>query len=90
MAKDGVWSLNIETGEFVLSEPYASMLDEAKLSATKAWTVSLLSYLVERSDYDAEFLKDELLRRQKEIGTNGVTHMGMVDEFIIEALTGDL
>ena len=57
---DGVWTMT-EEGEFELNEPYATMLQEARISATRAWTTTLLGYLAEHTCYDIEFLKDELL-----------------------------
>lgn len=86
MATDGMWTMT-ESGEFVLMEPYASQLQEARLTATAAWATALLQYLAERSIYDEEFLKDELLRRCKE---EGISAMEIVEEFVLEALGGDL
>ena len=86
MATDGVWTMTDE-GEFVLMEPYASQLQEARMTATAAWTAALVNYLAERSDYDAETLKDELIRRCNE---EGMTAMEIVEEFVLEALGGDL
>ena len=86
MATDGVWTMTDE-GEFVLMEPYSSQLQEARMTATAAWTAALVNYLAERSDYDAETLKDELIRRCNE---EGMTAMEIVEEFVLEALGGDL
>ena len=82
---DGVWTMT-EEGEFELNEPYATMLAEARISATRAWTTTLLGYLAEHTCYDIEFLKDELLRR------NGRSDAptAIVEEFVLEALSGDL
>ena len=86
MAVDGMWSMS-DDGEFTLSEPYKTMLNEAKLTATKGWRDGLLGYLEPRCVYDAAFLSQELLRRVDE---QGVTPMEMLDEFVLEALGGDL
>ena len=86
---EGVWSMT-EEGEFVLSEPYATMLEEAKLVATKCWRDGLIGYLEPRCPYDAETLRSELLRRNRLMAEEGLEPMGMVEEFVIEALTGDL
>lgn len=86
MAKDGMWTMTDE-GEFVLMEPYKTQLKEARLTATAAWTSALLEYLAQRTDYDAETLKDELLRRCQE---EGLSAMEIVEEFVLEALGGDL
>lgn len=86
MATDGMWTMT-EDGEFVLMEPYRSQLMEARLKATVAWSNAMLEYLEEHSMYDVETLKDELLRRCNE---GGMSAMEVVDEFVLEALGGDL
>ena len=86
MATDGMWTMTDE-GEFVLMEPYKSQLLEARMTATAAWTSAMIDYLAEHSTYDAETLKDELLRRCNE---EGMTTIEIVDEFVLEALGGDL
>lgn len=85
MAKDGMWTMT-DDGEWVLLEPYKTMLLDAKLEATAAWTSALIGYLAERTDYEPETLKNELLRRNRE----GMSAMETVDEFVLEALGGDL
>ena len=72
MATDGMWTMT-EDGEFVLMEPYASQLREARMTATAAWTAALVNYLAERSGYD-----------------EGMSAMEIVEEFVLEALGGDL
>lgn len=86
MAIEGMWALT-EDGEFVLDGRYAEMLREARVRATAAWTAAMLGFLEERTVYDAEFLKDELVRRCAE---DGLSAMEIVDEFVLEALGGDL
>ena len=85
-AKAGMWRLTDE-GDFELMEPYKTQLTEARLTATAAWTTALIEYLVEHSPYDAETLKNELLRRCNE---EGLTAMEIVEEFVLESLGGDL
>ena len=75
-----------DDGEFELNEPYATMLAEARVDATRAWTMAMLGYLAEHTAYDVEFLKGELLRRCKE----NMPPSEIVDEFVLEALSGDL
>lgn len=85
MATDGMWTMTDE-GEFVLAEPYASQLKEARLIATTAWTNALVGYLAERSPYSAEELANSLIERSQE----GATPDEIVNEFVLEALGGDL
>ena len=82
---DGLWTLR-DDGTFVLAEPYASQLREARLLATTAWTNAIVGYLVEHSPYTAEELASSLLERSQE----GVDPNEIVDEFVLEALSGDL
>ena len=86
MAIDGMWTMTDE-GEFELQEPYKTQLLEARITATEAWTRALLEYLDEHSMYDLETLKQELLRRCNE---EGMSAMEIVEEFVLEALGGDL
>lgn len=86
MATDGMWTLT-DSGEFVLDERYAAALREARVRATAAWTHAMLEYLVERTAYEPEFLKDELVRRCQEENAPATE---IVDEFVLEALGGDL
>ena len=83
---DGMWSLSDE-GEFVLNEPYKTMLDEARYAVTNAWTEALVAYLEPRSPYTAQELIDELVRRNKERDEGKVM---IFEEFVLEALSGDL
>ena len=86
MAGDAVWRMNDE-GEFELNEPYATQLTEARVAATQAWTAALIGYLEPRCPYTAEELKDELLRRNRERDEGKVM---VFEEFVLEALSGDL
>lgn len=81
------WSM-IEDGEWVLAEPYDSKLMECKLGATKAWTDAVIGYLTRETRYDEDTLRAELLRRNEV--DNEMGKVNLVDEFIIEALSGDL
>ena len=85
MAQDGMWTLTDE-GVFVLEEPYATKLKEARTAATAAWATALIAYLFEQCPYTVEELRDSLLERcDEEQSPNEI-----VDEFILEALSGDL
>lgn len=86
MAGDAVWRMTDE-GEFELNEPYATQLTEARVAATQAWTAALIGYLEPRCPYMAEELKDELLRRNRERDDGKVM---VFEEFVLEALSGDL
>ena len=86
MAGDAVWRMT-EGGEFELNEPYATMLEEARTESTKGWTEALVGYLEPRSPYTAQQLVDELLRRNRERAEG---KMMVFEEFVLEALSGDL
>lgn len=86
MATDGMWTMTDE-GEFVLMEPYKTQLHEARMAATAAWTQAMLAYLAEHTGYSPEFMRDELVRRCTEAG---MTADEIVNEFVLEALGGDL
>ena len=83
---DGVWRMTGD-GEFELNEPYATYLQECKAIATKAWHDAAIIYLAEHSPYTPQELSDELLRRNREREDGKVQ---LFDEFIVEALSGDL
>lgn len=83
---EGMWSLN-EDGTWELQEPYATMLQEAKVAATTSWHQGLIGYLVPRSPYTAQQLTDELLRRNRE---HPDEVLDTFDSFVLEALGGDL
>ena len=82
----GAWTMT-ENGEFVLNEPYASKLDEAKTVATHAWTAAMMEWLSNETGYDKEDLLHEFVRRAK---LEGRQPMEIVDSFVIEALEGNL
>ena len=44
MATDGMWTMT-DDGEFILDETYAEQLQEARVTATAAWTAALIGYL---------------------------------------------
>ena len=81
----GMWTMH-DDGSFELQEPYKTMLAEAKAVSTKAWAEALVGYLEPASPYSAEELMAELLRRNR----RDEGKMMIVDEFILEALSGDL
>ena len=82
---EGMWTLH-DDGRFELQEPYATMLEEAKVVATKAWTEALCGYLEERSPYSAQELAEELVKRnEREDGK-----LTIFEEFVLQALGGEL
>ena len=82
----GMWVMN-DDGSFELQEPYRTQLAEAKEAATRGWHAALIEYLEPRCPYTAQELTDELVKR------NGAREEGktvIFEEFILEALSGDL
>ena len=85
---DGVWRMN-DDGTFEVSEPYATMLEEARKVTTDAWTDALIGYLEERSPYTAERLNAELVRRNME-NRGADQKLPLFESLVLEALSGDL
>ena len=83
---EGIWKMT-DTGEFELAEPYRTQLEECKVAATRAWHAAAIAYLAEHSPYTAQELSDELVKRNREREDGKVV---VFDEFILEALSGDL
>ena len=83
---DGMWTMN-DGGEFHLEEPYRTQLQEAKEAATRGWHAGLVEYLEPRCPYTAQELTDELVRRNTQRDDDKVP---LFEEFILEALSGDL
>ena len=83
---DAVWSMN-EDGEFELNEPYATWLVEAKVESARGWTEALVNYLEPKCPYTAQELVDELAKRNDEREEG---KMMIFEEFVLEALSGDL
>lgn len=83
---DGMWVMK-DDGSFELQEPYKSMLTEARTLATAAWANAMLQYLSDNSPYTVDELSCELYRRCDEEGLSAVE---IVNEFVLEALSGDL
>lgn len=86
MATDGMWMMT-EDGQFELQEPYKTMLFECRLQATKAWRDALLDYLEEKTPYTRKQLMEGLMHRHHKVE---MTPGERVNEFILEALGGDL
>ena len=82
---DAVWKMT-EDGEFELNEPYRTMLAEARVAATQGWYAALVGYLVPRCPYTEQELRDELLKRNE----RPEGKVMVFEEFILEALSGDL
>ena len=83
---DGMWTMH-DDGSFELQEPYRTWLAEAKAFSTKAWAEALVAYLEPKSPYTAQQLTDELVRRNEQRDGSKVF---VFDEFVLEALSGDL
>lgn len=83
---EGIWKMS-EEGEFELQEPYATQLTECKMLATGAWHAAAIGYLADRSPYSAQQLTDELIKRNEQRADGKVE---LFDEFVLEALSGDL
>jgi len=86
MAIDGMWIMN-EEYEFELAPEYSRMLFECKILATKAWRDAILDYLEPRTPYTREQLKDKLMEKNDKTDMHPTER---VNEFILEALGGDL
>lgn len=84
---DGLWTLSDE-GEFTLVEPYATMLYEAKVEATKGWADGLISYLAPRVSYDPQYMIEVLCDRQRR--NPDAPSVEILESFVLEALSGDL
>lgn len=82
---DGMWVLH-DDGRFELQEPYRTWLQEAKVTATKGWAEALIGYLEPRSPYSSQQLAEELVRRNE----RDQGKMETFEEFVLEALSGDL
>lgn len=82
---EGIWKLN-DDGSFELQQPYAELLAEARVEATNGWATALIVFLANHSPYSPEELKNALLERNE----RGDDPNDTVNEFILEALTGDL
>ena len=76
-----------DDGEFFINEPYRTMLEEARVTATKGWTEALVGYLEPRCQYTAQELVDELVKRNRQRADEKIP---LFEEFVLEALSGDL
>ena len=83
---EGIWKMSPD-GEFELAEPYATMLQEVKIASSKAWTEAVIEYLEPRCPYSAEYLAEEVVRRNNSRPEGKMT---VFEEFVLEALSGDL
>ena len=81
----GMWLMD-DDGHFELQEPFKSMLADARVVATTAWTEALIGYLEENCAYSGEELLSELMRRVDE----DQSAIEIFEEFVLEALGGDL
>ena len=85
------WSMT-EDGEWILNEPYKTVVDESKRKASIAWQTTICDYLSERTPYTVEQLVEAFLQRVMASGDKESKYevVGLVDSFIIEALEGSL
>lgn len=82
---DGIWKMT-EDGEFVLEEAYAKELKEARTKAAAAWTNTIVEHLASKCPYTTDELMEALLQRCEESESPN----DIVNEFVLEALSGDL
>lgn len=80
------WTMT-EDGEFVLNEPYATMLAECKLEATMAFQRAAFAYIAEHTGYAEEQLAEEFKRYAMK---DDMPHIERMDQFVVRALEGDL
>lgn len=80
------WAMT-EDGEFILNEPYATMLHECKLEAAIAFQGAAFRYIAERTNYTEEQLADEFKRYAMK---EDMPHIERMDQFVVRALEGDL
>ena len=91
MTEVAPWSMT-EDGEWILNEPYRTMVNEAKVKAAAVWQAEICSYLSSRTKYTTEALTNEFVRRSLATSDEESKYkvVGVVDSFIIEALEGSL
>lgn len=82
---EGMWTMH-DDGSFELQEPYATWLQEAKVESTRGWASALVAYLEPKCPYTAQELIDELLERNE----RKEGKVMIFEEFVLEALSGDL
>ena len=82
MTEVAPWSMT-EDGEWILNEPYATKLAEAKHVASQAWIDAICSFLHAHTGYPADELNNEFVRRAVE---KDEPPMEIVDSFVIEVL----
>ncbi|MDO4400014.1 MAG: hypothetical protein Q4D27_03575 [Coriobacteriia bacterium] len=73
--------------ELELAPEYSQMLFECRLLATKAWRDAILDYLEPRTIYTREQLKAGLMEKNDKVEMDATSR---VNEFVLEALGGDL
>lgn len=88
---DAPWTMT-EDGEWILNEPYKTILAEAKRKAAVAWQAEICEYISSKTGYATETLAGEFVRRSITSTSEESNYkiVGMVDSFIIEALEGSL
>jgi len=86
MTVEGMWTMN-DDGSFTLAPEFETRLAEAKLAAAEGWRSALVAYLEPKCPYSSEQLDAELFRR---VTDRDCTPMELMNEFVLEALGGDL
>lgn len=80
------WSMT-DDGEWILNEPYKTMLDECKIEATNAFNDAMFAYVSERTDYEVPELYEMFVSYAMK---SELPPMERADQFIVRALEGDL
>lgn len=80
------WTMT-DDGEWILNEPYSTMLEECKIEATKAFQSATFDYISERTDYDVPELYEMFVAYAMK---SELPPMERADQFIVRALEGDL
>ena len=82
---EGVWSLDLDTGEWVLSEPYASEVARIRRAVTDSFNGRLFEECAKVSVYTAAELEEEYFRMVEE---RDQYPTDLIASFIVEAMTG--
>lgn len=82
---EGIWTMT-DDGEFVLDETYAEELKKIRVKAAQAWTDTVVEHLASICPYTSDELMAALLERCQDNDSPD----DIVNEFVLEALSGDL
>ena len=81
------WSLNPDTGEWTLAEPYASEVARIRRLVTERFNSALYEEVARISPYTYDELANEYVRRVCEIDDRPVDKF---TSFIVDAMSGQL